>query len=152
MTLFAIDTNILVYAHNKASAFNHQAASFLQRVMNERDENGKLSICLPAQVLMEFVHVVTWQRLEKPLSLSDAIRVVEDYIETDVEIIYQRDTQIATFLTLLNNTATRRKIFDIALAATLKDNGVSGLFTVNVNDFKGFDFLEVTNPLQEEPV
>ncbi len=38
-------------------------------------------------------------------------------------------------------------IFDIALVATLKDNDISGLYTVNVHDFDGFDFLEVVNPL-----
>ncbi|HHJ07264.1 MAG TPA: PIN domain-containing protein [Anaerolineae bacterium] len=148
--MFAIDTNILVYAHNKASVFNHQAAAFLQRVMNERDENGNFFVCIPAQVLMEFIHVVTWQRLEKPLSLAEAIQIVEDYIETGIEVIYQQETQITTFLALLSNIKTRRKVFDVALAATLKDNGVSGLFTVNVNDFKGFDFLQVVNPLREE--
>ena len=28
-----------------------------------------------------------------------------------------------------------------------KDNGISGLYTVNVDDFKEFDFLTVVNPL-----
>jgi predicted nucleic acid-binding protein len=114
--------------------------------MNERDDDGKLSVCLPAQVLMEFIHVITWQRLEKPLSLSEAIRVVQDYIDTDILIIYQRETQIQTFLTLLSRVATRKKMFDVALVATLKDNGISGLYTVNVGDFEEFDFLEVVNP------
>ena len=58
--------------------------------MYERDEDGNLSVCIPAQVLMEFVHVVTWQRLEQPLSLSEAIGVVEDYVDTGITIIYQR--------------------------------------------------------------
>ncbi len=51
---------------------------------------------------------------------------------------------------LLSATTTRRKVFDIALAATLKDNGVSGLYTVNIADFEEFIFLEVINPLQPE--
>jgi predicted nucleic acid-binding protein len=148
MNLFAIDTNLLVYAHNTDSKFHEQAAAFIKKVMNQRDDEGKLSVCLPAQVLMEFIHVITWQRLEKPLSLSEAIRVVQDYMDTGILIIYQRETQIQTLLTLLSHLTTRKKMFDVALVATLKDNNISGLYTVNESDFEEFDFLEVINPLK----
>jgi len=33
---------------------------------------------------------------------------------------------------------------------SFKDNGISGLYTVNVDDFEGFEFLEVIHPLQSE--
>ena len=42
---------------------------------------------------------------------------------------------------------TLKKVFDIALAATLKDNDIEGLYTANVSDFKDFSFLKVVNPL-----
>ena len=150
MKLFAMDANLLVYAHNTDSKFHEKAAAFMEKAMNERDNEGKLSVCIPAQVLMEFIHVITWQRLEKPLSLSEAIRVVQDYIDTGILIIYQRETQIQTFLTLLSRVTSRKKMFDVALVATLKDNNISGLYTVNVDDFKEFDFLEVVNPLKTD--
>jgi hypothetical protein len=150
VTIFAIDTNLLVYAHNTASNFHQQAVTFLEKVLNERDEDGNLKVCIPTQVLMEFVHVVTWQRLENPLSLSEALLVVEDYVDTGITIIYQRQTQLRTFLDLLSATTTRKKVFDVALAATLQDNGVSGLYTANIADFQEFDFLEVTNPLESK--
>ncbi len=146
--MFAIDTNILVYAHNEDSEFNDKATAFLEKIMNEKDEKGKLSVCIPSQVLMEFVNVITQHRLKKPLSLSEAIDVVNDYLKAGIEIIHHRGTQIQTFLELLGSLRSRKKIFDVALAATLKDNGISGLYTVNVNDFDEFDFLEVINPLE----
>ncbi|HNT75575.1 MAG TPA: PIN domain-containing protein [Anaerolineae bacterium] len=148
MTPFAIDTNLLVYAHNTASEFHEKAKSFLEKVMNERDAEGHLSVCVPVQVLLEFIHVMTWQRLQNPLSLSQAIRVVEDYVDGGIPIVHQRETQLHTFLELLSATTTRKKIFDIALAATLKDNGIAGLYTANAADFEDFEFLEVINPLQ----
>jgi hypothetical protein len=40
-----------------------------------------------------------------------------------------------------------KKVFDLALAATRKDNGVTGLYTVNVDDSKDFAFLQVENPI-----
>ena len=79
--MFAIDTNLLVYAHNTDSEFHEQSAAFVTQMINERDQKGRYTICLPTQVLSEFVHVITWQRVEKPLSITEAIRVIQDYIE-----------------------------------------------------------------------
>ena len=114
--------------------------------MNKR-ENGEFQICLPSQVLIEFVHAVTWQHLEAPLQLEISLRIVNEYIETGVPIIGQKSTQLQTFLDLSKSITTRKKVFDVALAATLKDNGITGLYTVNVSDFKGFDFIKIVNPL-----
>ena len=118
--------------------------------MNEWDENGLLSVCVPVQVLMEFIHVITWQRLERPLSLAEALQVVEDYIDSGIIIVHQRETQLQTFLDLLTTVTTRKKVFDVALAATLKDNEITGIYTANVADFEDFDFLKVINPLQRD--
>lgn len=143
----ALDTNLLVYAHNTASPCHAQAKAFVERVMNTRDADGNLSICLPAQVLMEFLHVITWQRLGAPLPLPDAIQIVQDYLDTGVTILYHQPTQLDTLLNLLKTVTTRKKMFDVALVATLKDHGISGLYTVNTKDFEEFGFLDVKNPL-----
>ncbi len=48
--------------------------------MNERNSDGQLSVCFHAQVLMEFLNVITWfawYRFEAPLPLPDAIQVVQ---------------------------------------------------------------------------
>jgi len=148
MKMFAIDTNILVYAHNKDSEFNKRATVFLEKVMNDRDDDGNLSVCIPTQVLMEFINVITRHNLKSPLSLPEAIKIIQDYLDTDIQIINQRETQIQTFIELLSSVTTRKKVFDVVLAATLKDNHISGLYTLNVNDFENFDFLEIINPLE----
>ena len=51
--LFAIDTNLLVYAHNEDSEFHQQAVRFIEQVFNEYDADGQLSVCLSTQVLTE---------------------------------------------------------------------------------------------------
>ncbi len=38
--LFAIDTNLLVYAHNSDSEFHQQAVQFIERMFNEYDADG----------------------------------------------------------------------------------------------------------------
>jgi len=148
--MFAIDTNILVYAHNKDSEFNKKATAFLEKVMNDRDKEGNLPVCIPAQVLMEFINVITRQNLKSPLSLKEAINAVQDYLDFDTQIINQRETQIQTFIELLSTVSTRKKVFDVVLAATLKDNDIKGLYTLNVDDFKDFEFLEVVNPFEHD--
>lgn len=147
--MFAIDTNLLVYAHNMASPFNPPAKTFLERVMNTRNPEGQLFVCFPAQVFMEFVHIITWERLETPLSLPQALQLVQDYIDTGVRILVPQSTYLQTFLALHQRVTSRKSVFDVAIAATLKDHDIRGLYTANPNDFKVFDFLNVINPLEK---
>jgi hypothetical protein len=145
--MYALDTNLLVYAHNTASPYHPQARAFIEKVMNERDAEGMLAVCIPGQVLTEFLNVITRHQLESPLPLHDATQLVQAYMDTGVAILYPKSTQLATLLDLLKSVTTRQKIFDVALVATLKDHGVSGLYTVNTSDFDQFAFLDVKNPL-----
>jgi hypothetical protein len=103
---------------------------------------------IPLQVWAEFVNVCTRQNIGKLLSIPEAIKVVRKYTELlRIPVIYPKPTQLQTFLGLLETTTTRKKVFDVALAATLKDNHVEGLYTVKVDDFKDFPFLNIENPL-----
>lgn len=95
----------------------------------------------------EFINVITRQTIDKPLSLADAIVVIEKYLKSGMPIIYVQPTQLHTFLELAKSTTTRKKTFDIFLAATLKDNDIEGMYTVNTDDFQDFSFLKVVNPL-----
>lgn len=143
--MYAIDTNLLVYAHNTASPFHPKAKAFVEDQLNKYDGEGKLTICIPAQVLMEFINVITWQRLENPLPLADATKIVQDYLDTGVTILYPQPTQLQTLLDMFKSITTRKKVFDVALAATLKDHSISRLYTVNTKDFEEFEFLEAKN-------
>lgn len=116
--MFAIDTNLLIYAHNEDAEFHAQSAHFLERVFNDYNADGQLSICLSTQVITEFMNMMTRQTLRKPLSIQEASRIVQDYLDTGVHVLAHKDTQIQTFLTLLKTVTTRKKMFDVALAAT----------------------------------
>lgn len=146
--MFAIDTNILIYAHNAGSAFHEKASAFVKKIVAERDENGQHVVGMPAQVYAEFINVITRQTIEKPLSLTEAVQVVEKYIKAGVPIIHAQPTQLHTFLELAKSTTTRKKTFDVFLVATLKDNDIADFYTVNTDDFQGFPFLKLVNPLE----
>ena len=149
MKTFAIDTNLLVYAHNRNSPFHESAKNFIETVMNERDENGNLSVCIPAQVFIEFISVVTSNKLKTPLSISQATAIVQDYLDAGITILTQKDSYLDNAIELLEQVTSRKRVFDVAIAAILKDNQVSGIYTVNVEDFEGFTFLEAINPLSQ---
>lgn len=145
--MYALDTNLLVYAHNVDAPFHKDAKAFIEKVLNERDDGGHLAVCIPAQVLIEFLNVITWTKLESPLPLPEALQVVQQYMDTGVTIVHPLPSQLDTFLKLFADIQTRKKVFDTSLAATLRDNGISGLYTLNVKDFVCFSFLDVVNPL-----
>ncbi len=147
--MFALDTNILVYAHNLASPFHQKAKMFVEQIIGEEDEFGNPVICIPLQVCAEFINVCTRQTIGKPLTISEAIKEIHRYDEyLNIQILYPRSTQLKTFLNLLESTTTRKKTFDVYLVATLKDHEIEGLYTVNVEDFEEFTFLKVKNPLE----
>lgn len=145
--MYAIDTNILVYAHNVDSPKHKAAKQFLEAELNRRDMLGRWTVCIPAQTLLEFLNTITWSRLESPLPLRAASEIVQAYVDFGVPIIHAKSTQLQTVLALLQRVNSRKNIFDVGLVATLRDNGVAGLYTVNVKDFQAFDFIEVVNPI-----
>ena len=145
--MYALDTNLLVHAHNVASPSHEACKSFVEEVVSRRGA-GSNQVCLPAQVLMEFMNVITWRRLEAPLPLADAVEVARDYLATGIQIVNPRSTQLETVLQLLGSITSRKTLFDVALAATLRDNGIPGIYTINVRDFEGFTFLDVRNPIE----
>jgi len=139
----------LVYAHNLASPFHQKAKIFVEKIIGEEDEIGNPVICIPLQVCAEFINVCTRQTIGKPLTISEAVKEIRRYSEyLEIQILYPKHTQLKTFLDLLESTTTRKKTFDVYLAATLKDHGIEGLYTVNVDDFKEVTFLKVKNPLE----
>ena len=76
LSMYALDTNLLVYAHNVDSPLHVSARQFLEMEFNRRDEVGNFVVCIPSQVLLEFINTITWSRLESPLALHDAVAVV----------------------------------------------------------------------------
>ncbi|MBI5198961.1 MAG: PIN domain-containing protein [Nitrospirae bacterium] len=142
--MYAIDTNLLVYAHNISSPFHKKALKFIRKALKGEYDTG-----IPLQVLFEFVNVITRQSLITPLPILEAIEVIETYLNAEnVTIIYPKISQGKTFIELMRQVSSRKKVFDVVLSATLKDNNIEGLYTVNIDDFKEFEFLKVENPLE----
>ncbi len=67
-----LDTNILVYAHDKSAGDKHQQAKDLVQKLWDSGTG-----CLSIQVLQEFYVTVT-RKVAQPLDVELAVRIVED--------------------------------------------------------------------------
>jgi predicted nucleic acid-binding protein len=72
LTYQFLDTNILVYAHDKSAGSKHERAKALVQEL-WYNKTG----CLSVQVLQEFYVTVT-QKVKQPLNVDTAIRIIED--------------------------------------------------------------------------
>ena len=145
--VYAIDTNILVYAYNLDSPHHLKAYNFLK----EEVLGGKLKACLPYQSLYEFYSILTNpRRVERPLEPDKAREIIESYMKArNIPKIYPRKSNLRNVLDLLTKyIISRQEIFDVVFVATLIDNGVDGIITRNAKHFSMFDFLNVLNPLE----
>ena len=138
---FFVDTNILVYAHDRSAGSKHQlAVALLERMWQA--ENGVLS----TQVLQEFCFSVR-RKLVRPLSLDDTSRVVRQYLAWEVIV----NTPAAVLEAM--ETESRYKIsFWVALILNAAEQaGASILYSEDFSNGQRYGSVRVVNPLLPSP-
>ena len=141
--MVGIDTNILLYAHDRSSPLLEPAKQFIARACEE----GIIGITDLS--LLEFYSVITdGRKISEPLPPSEAAEIVEDILSAD-------EFEVFCFNHLIFNKAVsyarkhniaRYGINDVYIAQTLAHYGIDRIFTANIKDFKNFDFIEAINP------
>lgn len=145
--MYLLDSNVLIYAHNKASPFHKIAHSILGDILA-----GKIEGCVSFQNLYELYSIITDpKRVEKPLSTKDARKLLLIFLNADnLPKIYTKSTNLAVTIELLKSgRAKKQQIFDLILVATMIENEVKGIYTADETFFKKFKFLEVINPFKD---
>lgn len=84
-----VDSNVLVYAHSRASAEKRDRAS---KLLDRLWVSG--GGCVSIQVLQEFFVVVT-RKVPQPLSIGEASEIVEDYSRWNVYCPEPKDLSAA---------------------------------------------------------
>ena len=140
---YAIDANILLYASNSASRERDRALEFLTGCA-QRSE----IMCVAAGTLMAFLRISTHPAIfPSPLTWRDAIANIEALLALPhVRVIHDGEGFWEVFRGVVKAPARGNLVSDAHLAAVLKQNGVTTLFT-NDSDFRRFEFLTVKNPL-----
>ena len=142
--MIAVDTNILVYAHQRQSVFYKPAFACMQTLAEGAKPWG-----IPAACLSEFLATVTHPRVSpRPSTYEQALTQVEAWLESPTMHILHSGLQHWTTLSALTRTAKLQggQFHDARVAAICIENGVSLLWTAD-RDFAKFKALKTTNPL-----
>lgn len=143
-----IDTNIWIYAHNKASEHYSPASSIVLSAMF-----GFVNAFISYQNILEFYAAITNPKNVEPVPpLSDVEEICNDLWEsrTVKKIFPKQKTAIEAIRLSRALNISRTQVYDCFLALTARDNGIGKIWTDNANDFEHFDFITAENPLKFE--
>lgn len=142
--MIALDTNILVYAHRRDSAFHTRAAACVRELAE-----GTAAWAIPWPCIHEFLAIVTNPRIWRmPTPLSAAIAQVEAWRESpSLRLLAEEADYWPVLLDVLTSSRVGGgKIHDARIAALALHHGVRELLSAD-RDFSRMTALTVRNPL-----
>ena len=145
----SLDTNILIYAVNSGCQ-EHASAKLIYEAMLLDSDQWLIS----DQVLFEFYRGLrNCKILARPLNHRQAFHQIQFLREESGVHHCAYETTFWKDLTreFLETDRKSSHIFDRVLAVTLRQNGVERFYTRNKNDFEGFGFKALINPIDPLP-
>jgi hypothetical protein len=142
--VIAVDTNLLVHAHQREAQFHAKAMATIQELAEGPSPWG---ICLHS--LIEFCGVVTLPRLWRiPSSPQQALDQVAAWRESpSLRILADDEGVLGPFANLMSRGNVRGgMVHDARIAATCLTHGITEFWTVD-RDFSRFPALRTRNPL-----
>jgi toxin-antitoxin system PIN domain toxin len=140
------DTNLLLYAMNRGCREHAAAKAWLESALATPRE-----WIFADQVLFELYRLLRHPKvMTKPLSAAAALAQIEWFRgETGFLHCGYEEARWAGVLRAVAAQGERSGLLvhDAVLAETLRAQGVARFYTRNVDDFAGFAFFEVVNPL-----
>lgn len=134
---YLVDTNILVYSVNQRSP----RYSGVRKLLEEGLDQG-VSFVVAHQNLIEFIAVLT---RGYSVTLKDALSDAESFASR-FEVIVPLPATFERYLRFAQKTKKTLYPFDLYLAATMLDNDVERIITVNAKDFQGVGLKEIVTP------
>lgn len=142
--MIAVDTNVLIYAHRKDSAFHGPAYG---RLLSLAEGKAPWAIAWPC--LHEFLAIVTHPRIySPPTPLETALDQVQAWLESPgLQLLHESPG----YWEELKGLASRGQIsgprvHDARIAALCLHHGITELWTAD-RDFSRFPDLNTVNPL-----
>jgi toxin-antitoxin system PIN domain toxin len=142
--VIAVDSNILVYAHQARSP-HHATAT---RALRELDQDGR-QWAVPWPCVHEFYAVITNPRIHRPPTpVHAALESVASLVDADNTIlISETDRHWEVLRSLIaDGRVVGGKVHDARIAAICLEHGVRELWSAD-RDFGRFPALKVVNPL-----
>jgi toxin-antitoxin system PIN domain toxin len=140
-----VDLNLLLYAVNSGGAHHARARAWLEQVFSS-DE----TVALPWVVLLGFLRISTNPRaLARPLSVEDAVAVVESWLErANISVLSPGESHWSVLRGLLLKAGTAGNLSTDAHLAALAIENDAELCSTDA-DFSRFSGLRWVNPVTE---
>lgn len=133
-----VDTNILIYAHDRSAGVKHlQAKTLLQELWNTHTG------CLSVQVMQEFYVNVT-RTVARPLSPEAAAQIIADLAVWDVHRPAVEDILDASGV----QARYQLSFWDAMIVVSAQQLGCRTLWSEDLNSGQVYDGVTVRNPFQ----
>ena len=133
-----VDTNILVYAHDRAAGERHRLA----RTLLEQLWEGRTGV-LSTQVIQEF-YVNVRRKAQRPISATEARQLVEDYLSWDVIV---NDAEAIREAMILEKRY-RLGFWDALIVQAANAGGAAVLYSEDLAHGQVYGTVELVNPFQ----
>jgi predicted nucleic acid-binding protein len=137
-----VDTNILVYAHDRAAGIKHERARTLIEKLWKLD-GGTIS----TQVLQELC-VSLQRKVARPLSSEEIRNLIEDYIAWDVVV----NTAESVVEALMIESRYKISFWDALIVHAAGISGAAILYSEDLSDGQLYGSVRVVNPLGDVEV
>jgi predicted nucleic acid-binding protein len=131
-----VDTNVLVYAHDKDAGRRHAIAT---RLVTELWETRRAVIS--TQVLQEF-YVNATRKILSPLPRATARRIVNTYAVWQTELVAPPDIQLASEL----EEQHQLSFWDALIVAAALKGGASAILTEDMSPGRTISGVRIDNP------
>ena len=142
----SLDTNILLYAINQDCAEHQICKAVVNKALTERD-----SWVIADQVWFELYRLLRNPVvLQEPLTAEQAGSCIKWYRESSgwLQCAWEPALMKELYPYWQDNAFSARNSYDLKLAVTLKNHGVTDFYTRNKKDFERLGFFTVHNPLE----
>ncbi|MEO6595535.1 MAG: TA system VapC family ribonuclease toxin [Planctomycetota bacterium] len=142
--MIEVDTNLLVYAHRRDSAWHEPASNALAELAE-----GRPTWAIPWPCLHEFLAIVTQPKIYSPASTTArAMAQVDLWLESPTVVVLAEGRTHWSMLrsTIEGGRVKGPQIHDARIAALCAQHGVRELWTAD-RDFTRFAPLRTRNPL-----
>lgn len=134
-----VDTNILVYAHDRAAGIKHERASeLIERLWTLG--NGVLS----TQVLQELC-INLRRRVARPWPVDEIRSLIEDYLSWEIVV----NTPDSVIKAMSIETRYQISFWDALIIQAVENAGVTILYSEDLSNGQTYNSVRVVNPLNE---
>lgn len=135
-----IDTNILVYAYDNTDKRKHAIAQALL----EKCWKKEITYAISSQNLAEFFITIT-KKVPHPLSIVQAEQIIADICSFSGWKVLQYN-QNTLLLAIKMYEKHKKHFWDALILATMREAGITHIYSKNEADFKIFENITVINP------